>query len=47
MHTAVKKLFLVIPARPPGQHAADVQIFPKDVPHHVFGPDSRGRAFIV
>ena len=43
----LKELFLGIPARAPGQHAADVQILAQDMPHHVGGTDPFGRAVVM
>src|SRR5262245_50648806 len=40
-------LLLRVPARPPAQHAADVEVFAKNVPQHVGGRDALGRAVVV
>ena len=42
-----EELLLVVPARPPRQHAADVEVFAEDVAHHVFGADAFGRRLIM
>src|SRR3989442_34365 len=39
--------FLEIPARAPGQHVADVQVFAQDVAHHVLRIDTLARFLIV
>ncbi len=44
---ALEELLLGIPARPPRQHAADVQVLAQDVPPHVLGLDALGRALVV
>ena len=44
---ALEELLLGVPARPPAQHAADVQVLAQDVPPHVLGLDALGRAFVV
>ena len=47
VHLAVEELLLGVPARAPGQHAADVEVLAQDVPHHVVGLDALGRALVV
>ena len=44
---AVEELLLGVPARAPGQHAADVEVFAQDVPPHVLGLDALGRALVM
>ncbi len=44
---AIEELLLGIPARAPGEDAADVEVFTQDVPPHVFGLHAFGRAFVV
>ena len=44
---AVEELLLGVPARAPGEHAADVEIFAQDVTPHVLGLDPFGRALVV
>ena len=40
-------LLLRVPARPPAQHAADVEVFAQNVPQHVGRSDPLGRAVVV
>ena len=44
---AAEKLLLSVPARAPGEDAADIKVLAQDVPPHVLGLDPLGRAFIV
>ncbi len=44
---ALEELLLGVPARPPRQHAADVEVFAQDVPPHVLGLDPFGRALVM
>ena len=43
----LKEFFLGVPARPPAQNTAHLQIFAQNVPHHVGRPHPLGRAFVV
>ena len=43
----IEELLLGVPARPPAQDAADVQVLSQDVPPHVVGLDALGRALVV
>src|SRR5207253_2340163 len=44
---AIEVALLVIPARPPAQTAADVEVLAKNVPDHVRRRDTFGRAFVM
>src|SRR5579883_3483251 len=44
---ALEIAFLVIPARPPAETAADVEIFAENVAHHVLWGNALGRTFVV
>ena len=44
---ALKKLFLVIPARAPRQNAADVKVLAQDVAHHCRRSDTFGGRFVM
>ena len=44
---AFEESLLEIPARPPTQHLADVQVLAQDVPHHVLRVDALGGLFVV
>ena len=47
MDLAAEELLLGVPARPPRQHAADVEVLAQDMPPHVLGLDPFGRALVV
>ena len=42
-----EELLLVVLARPPGQHAADVELLAQDLRHHVLGQHAFGRVLVV
>ena len=44
---ALEELLLGVPARPPREHAADVEVLAHDVSPHVLGLDALGRALVV
>ena len=47
MWFALEVALLVIPARPPAQTAADVEVLAENVPHHVLGRDALGGTLVV
>ena len=47
MVRAAEELLLMVVARPPRQHRADVQRFAPHLPHHVVGSDTLRRVLVV
>ena len=47
MVRAAEELLLMVVARPPRQHRADVQRFAAHLPHHVVGSDTLRRVLVV
>src|SRR6266852_6879577 len=47
IHLSLEVALLMVPARPPAQAAAYIEVFAEDVPHHVGGRDAFGGTFIV